>query len=55
MARAQKNNPGRLLSIIVPVYKQERTIQKDIQRITKALSKTHHAFEIIIVVDGNVS
>ena len=54
MARAQKNNPGRLLSIIVPVYKQERTIQKDIQRITKALSKTHHAFEIIIVVDGNV-
>ena len=41
-----------LVSIIVPAYKQEKTIKKDIESIHDAMSQTRWAFEIIVVVDG---
>ena len=41
-----------LLSVIVPIYKQEKTIQKDLLNIYETLSKTPYNFEIIGVVDG---
>lgn len=41
-----------LISVIVPAYKQEKTIKTDIQRIHDVLSKTRFDFEIIVVVDG---
>lgn len=41
-----------LVSIIVPTYKQEKTIQQDIENIYNALSNTRWDFEIIVVVDG---
>lgn len=43
-----------LLSVIVPVYKQERTIKKDLLRIKKALDGAGWNYEIMVVVDGKV-
>ncbi len=43
-----------LLSVIVPVYKQEKTILKDIKNITKALDGLGYKYEIVVVVDGMV-
>lgn len=45
----------KLLSIIVPAYKQVRTIYRDLGNIDKVLSKglKDYNFEIICVVDGN--
>lgn len=40
------------LSVIVPAYKQEKTIVKDLRRINNMLRKTKLNYEIICVVDG---
>jgi len=40
------------ISIIIPVYKQEKTIKRDIQSIISALSPLSIPFEIIPVIDG---
>lgn len=40
------------LSIIVPAYKQEKTIVRDIHILYDVLSKLTYKFEIIVVVDG---
>lgn len=42
------------LSLIVPVYKQEKTIVKDLKRILKRLDDTPYKYEVIAVVDGEV-
>lgn len=42
----------RLLSVIVPAYRQEKTIQKDLRRITSVLKKLRYKSELICVVDG---
>jgi glycosyltransferase involved in cell wall biosynthesis len=42
------------LSVIVPAYKQEKTIQKDLVTISKVLEKIRYDYEIIVVVDGNL-
>jgi glycosyltransferase involved in cell wall biosynthesis len=44
----------KLLSLVVPAYKQEKTIVKDIKALTKALSSFAFKHEIIVVVDGFV-
>lgn len=41
-----------LVSIIVPAYKQEKSIKDDIRRIYNVMRKTRWDFEIIVVVDG---
>lgn len=48
------NGSIKLLSIIVPAYKQEKTIAKDIKRIKKELKNLKINYEIIVVVDGIV-
>jgi len=40
------------VSIIIPAYKQEKTILKDIENISKVMSHTRWDYEIICVVDG---
>jgi glycosyltransferase involved in cell wall biosynthesis len=40
------------LSVIVPVYKQEKTIKSDITSIHRTLSQLRYHYEIIVVVDG---
>lgn len=46
-----KNN-CHFLSVIIPVYKQEKTIQQDILNIYHVLEQIRYDFEIIVVVDG---
>jgi glycosyltransferase involved in cell wall biosynthesis len=43
-----------LLSVIVPAYKQEKTIQHDLQRIKKVLDQLRYPSELICVVDGKL-
>ncbi len=40
------------LTIVVPSYKQEETIKKDVNRLMHILIALHMPFEIIVVVDG---
>jgi len=40
------------LSIIIPTYKQEKTIQLDLENILKTMNQTRWEYEIICVVDG---
>lgn len=42
----------RKLSLVLPAYKQEKTITKDIKSIEKALSELNLEYELIVVVDG---
>ena len=41
-----------LISLVVPAYKQEKTIVRDVKALEKALSEISYKYEIIIVVDG---
>ena len=43
-----------MLSVIVPTYKQARTIEKDLRRISRVLQETGYDYEIICVVDGKI-
>jgi len=43
-----------LLSVIVPAYKQEKTIVKDLLQIESVLKQLRCDYEIICVVDGKV-
>ena len=43
-----------LVSIIVPAYKQEKTIVRDLTRIYKVLNKLRYPSELICVVDGKI-
>ena len=44
----------KLLSLVVPAYKQEKTIAGDIKVLSEALSSLSLDYQIIIVVDGFV-
>ncbi|MDD5481849.1 MAG: glycosyltransferase [Candidatus Shapirobacteria bacterium] len=41
-----------LLSVIVPVFSQEKTIRQDLTKINEALAATRFDYEIIVVIDG---
>ncbi len=43
-----------LVSVIVPAYKQERTIVADLERIKKVLDNLRYPTELICVVDGKI-
>lgn len=46
-----KNN-NHFLSVITPVYKQEKTIFEDIKNIDQTLNQIRYDYELIVVVDG---
>ena len=48
----KKVSQKRLLSVIVPTYRQAKTIIKDIRRIEKVLGQIRYDYEVIVVVDG---
>ena len=50
----EKKNTYHFLSLIIPVYKQEKTIVKNLRQIKKAIDKIRYPHEIIAVVDGIV-
>lgn len=43
-----------LLSVVIPAFKQEKTIAQDIKNLNNVLSSLAYAYEIIVVVDGFV-
>lgn len=53
---ADKSDKKTLLSVVVPAYKQERTIKADLENIENTLKKglsANYDYEIICVVDGS--
>lgn len=51
--KAQKLT-SHFLSLIIPVYKQEKTIVKDVRQIKRILDLIRYDHEIIVVFDGKV-
>lgn len=49
-----KKKTKKLLSVIIPAYKQEKTITQDVRKIEEVLKKIRYDYEIICVVDGKV-
>lgn len=47
-------NKPKLLSLIIPVYKQEKTISSNLRMILKELRILPCNYEVIVVVDGSV-
>ncbi len=45
---------GHFLSLIVPVYRQEKTIVSNLKEISRVLDKIRYHHEIIVVIDGLV-
>lgn len=56
MKKSGSSSQGnKILSVIVPAYKQERTIKKDLENISSILEQglpSQYQYEIICVVDG---
>ena len=50
----QSRRQIRLISVIVPAYKQEKTIVRDLKRIRQVLDKLRYEAELICVVDGKI-
>lgn len=48
----RKRSKKRFLSVVVPTYKQEKTILKDLKKIEETLKQIRYDFELIVVVDG---
>lgn len=44
----------KLISVIVPAFRQEKTIGKDLRRIKEVLNKLRYPSELIVVVDGKI-
>lgn len=42
------------LSLIVPSYRQEKTIVKNVLQLTKVLNQIRYNYEILVVIDGKV-
>lgn len=40
------------LSLIIPCYKQEKTIVSNLKQVISALGKTRYSYEVIVVIDG---
>ncbi len=49
-----KKKKKQLLSVIIPAYKQEKTIRKNLHKIEEVLERLPYDYEIICVIDGNV-
>lgn len=50
----KKKSPPKIISVIVPAYKQEATIEKDLRQIESALKQIRYDYEIVCAVDGRV-
>ena len=46
--------PQHLVSLIVPAYRQEKTIVRNIRELQKVLDTIRYDYEIIVVVDGMI-
>ncbi len=48
----EKSKDSHFLSLIIPTYKQEGTIVKNLKHIKSVLDKIRYDYEIIVIVDG---
>lgn len=48
----KRKNRSPLISVIVPTYKQEQTIQQDLIRIKNVMDRIRYDYEVIVVIDG---
>ncbi len=44
----------KFISVVIPSYKQEKTIVGNLKRLHAALQETNYEYEVIVVVDGKV-
>lgn len=54
MSRQHMQKNRELISIIIPAFKQKKTIKKDVFRIMNVMQQLRHDFEIIVVIDGDI-
>lgn len=54
MARLSSMQKNHKVSLIIPAYKQARTIQSELVRIEEVMEKLRYGYEIIVVVDGKI-
>ena len=47
-------NQDHFLSVIVPAYKQEKTIVRDVKRLVSELEPLRYDYELLVVLDGLV-
>jgi glycosyltransferase involved in cell wall biosynthesis len=52
MKRAKQDLHNHFLSIIIPTYKAEEYIEKDLVRVRNVLEQIRYPYEIICVIDG---
>jgi glycosyltransferase involved in cell wall biosynthesis len=52
--RLKKNSNIRLISVVIPAYKQEKTIKNDVKNIIDVLNTLGYRYEVIVVIDGIV-
>lgn len=52
--RPRKKSSNHLLSLVVPAYKQAKTIKKDVTRMKEAMTSLQIPYEVIVVVDGKL-
>lgn len=45
-------NNKKIISLIIPAYKQEKSIEKDLNRVVYVMDQMRYDYEIIVVVDG---
>ena len=50
----EEKNSNHFLSLIVPVYRQEKIIVRNLKEINRVLGKIRYDYEIIVVIDGIV-
>lgn len=44
----------KIVSIIIPAYKQEKSIEMDLRRIKDVMDQLRYDYEIIVVIDGKI-
>lgn len=49
-----KKSTKHVISLIIPAYKQEKTIFKDIEQTKNVMDQLRYDYEIIVVIDGTV-
>lgn len=49
---AKNSEPKNYISVIIPAFLQEKSIEKDLRRIKLVMDQIRHDYEIIVVVDG---
>ena len=54
MIPKEKRFEGHFLSIIIPAYKAENFIARNLRKVMRVMDQTRYPYEIICVVDGNI-